>query len=216
MVREGGRWGSPIKVTEHPASDWEPALAVNSRGEAAIAWDSYRHGNYDVFLRQYRNNKLGPVQRVTTSSDFEAHVSIVYDQQDRLWFAWDNGGSNWGKDRHGINGLQRADSGLYFKRQTQVRVLERGRLLRPVQPVDAKMPSGSMKPGRMGLGIELGNKVFTEYPLLQVDGKGRVWAILRTRTIGRTNPPSLSTRAIIPYWVYRRTMINGHGWTEPR
>ncbi len=215
MVRDAGRWGKAVKITEHPASDWEPSVAVNSRGEAAIAWDSYRHGNYDVFYRSYSNGKLGAINRITTSPDFEAHVSIVYDQRDRLWFAWDNGGSNWGKDFYGINGIHRGESGLYFKRKAQVRVLERGRLLQPVEPLDAKMPSGTMKPGRMGLGVVLANEVFTEYPVLQVDGKGRVWAIVRTRTIGRTNPPSLSSRAIIPYWVFRATMFDGHGWTEP-
>ena len=215
MIRENSRWGKAIKVTEHPASDWEPSVAVNSRGDAAIAWDSYRHGNYDVFFRTFSNGKLGALKRVTTSPDFEAHVSVVYDHRDRLWFAWDNGGSNWGKDHYGINGIHRGESGLYFKRRAQVRVLERGRLLRPVESLDAKMPSGSMKPGRMGLGVVLANEVFTEYPLLQVDGEGRVWAVVRTRTIGRTNPPSLSTGGIIPYWVFHATMFNGHGWTEP-
>ena len=48
-----------MPVTEHPASDWEPSVAVNSRGEAAVAWDSYRHGNYDIFYRSYANGKLG-------------------------------------------------------------------------------------------------------------------------------------------------------------
>ena len=60
MVRRGDRWSAPIKVTEHPANDWEPSIAVNSRGEAAIAWDSYRHGNYDIFLRRYVNGEAGP------------------------------------------------------------------------------------------------------------------------------------------------------------
>ena len=215
MVREDGRWGPAMPVTEHPASDWEPSVAVNSRGEAAVAWDSYRHGNYDIFYRSYANGKPGALMRVTKSPDFEAHVSVAFDSRDRLWFAWDNGGPNWGKDFYGINGIHRGESGLYFQRRAQVRVLERGRLLRPVEPLDAKMPSGSMKPGRMGLGVVLANEVFTEYPLLQVDGKGRVWAVVRTRTIGRANPPSLASRSIIPYWVFRATMFDGHGWTEP-
>ncbi len=215
MVRRGGRWSAPLKVTENPASDWEPAVAVNSRGEAAIAWDSYRHGNYDIFLRRYRNGELGPLERVTSSADFEAHVSIVYDRRDRLWLAWDNGGPNWGLDHYGINGIQRAESGLYSHRQVQVRVLEQGRLRRPAAAIDERLPSGAITPSWMALGLASAKRTFTEYPLLEVDGRGRVWALLRTRTIGRPNRPSVADRSIFPYWNYQLTMFDGEGWTVP-
>jgi hypothetical protein len=215
MVRRSGEWSSPIKVTEHPASDWEPSIAVNSRGEAAIAWDSYRHGNYDIFLRRYRAGELGPVERITSSPDFEAHASIVYDHRDRLWIAWDNGGPNWGKDHYGINGIQRGESGLYFHRQTQVRVLDRGRLAQPAVPVDHRLAPSPITGSWMALGLDSARKTYTEYPLLQVDGKGRVWAILRTRTLGRANPPTVAHRSIFPYWDYKATMFDGHGWTAP-
>ena len=215
MIRRGDEWSAPIKVTEHPANDWEPSVAVNSRGEAAIAWDSYRHGNYDIFLRRYVDGKLGPLERITASPDFQAHVSLAYDHRERLWMAWDNGGPNWGKDHYGINGIHRGESGLYFHRQAQVRVLDRGRIARPAVPIDHRFAASPITGSWMALGLDSARRTYTEYPVLQVDGKGRVWAILRTRTLGRSNPPTVAARSIFPYWDYKVTMFDGHGWTPP-
>ena len=215
MTLRGARWSSATKVTEHPASDWEPAIAVNSRGEAAIAWDSYRHGNYDIFLRRITAGELGPVERITASPDFEAHASLVYDKRDRLWIAFDNGGPDWGKDQHGINGILRGESGIYAKRQVQVLVLERGRLVRPARPLDEKLPGKPVLGSRMTLGLDSSYDTFSETPVLQVDGLGRVWALVRMRTIGRFNPPEREERSILPYWTYEAVMFDGHGWTAP-
>ena len=215
MIRRGDEWSAPIKVTEHPANDWEPSVAVNSRGEAAIAWDSYRHGNYDIFLRRYVDGKLAPLERITASPDFQAHVSLAYDHRERLWMAWDNGGPNWGKDHYGINGIHRGESGLYFHRQAQVRVLDRGRIARPAVPIDHRFAASPITGSWMALGLDSARRTYTEYPVLQVDGKGRVWAILRTRTLGRSNPPTVAARSIFPYWDYKVTMFDGHGWTPP-
>lgn len=215
MMRRGGEWSASLKVTEHPANDWEPSVALNARGEAAIAWDSYRHGNYDIFLRRYVGGEPGPLERITASGDFQAHVSIAYDRRDRLWLAWDNGGPNWGKDHYGIDGIHRGESGLYFHRQAQVRVLDRGRVAKPVPPIDHRFPPSPITGSWMALGLDSARQTYTEYPTLQVDGRGRVWAILRTRTLGRANPPSVAARSIFPYWDYKVTMFDGHGWTAP-
>ncbi len=215
LTRRGQEWSDPVAITRHPASDWEPALAVNSRGEAAILWDSYRHGNYDIFLRRWAAGKLGPVERLTSSPDFEAHVSAVYDHRDRLWFAYDNGGPNWGKDHYGINGIQRGESGLYFHRQAQVRVLDRGRISEPKLPLDHRLPSGAITGSWMALGLDSARETFTEYPRLAVDGKGRIWAVVRTRALGRANPPAVAERSIFPYWNYHVMMFDGHAWMPP-
>jgi hypothetical protein len=210
-----GRWSDEIKVTEHPASDWDPAVAVNSRGEAAIAWDSYRHGNYDIFLRRYAGSKLGPVERITASPDFEARPSLTYDRRDRLWIAYDNGGPDWGKDRHGIAGLLRAEGGLYSQRKVQVLVLDRGRLFQAALPLDEKLPGRPILGSRMTLGQPSSYETFAELPVLAADGRGRVWAIVRMRTIGRYNPPERESRGLLPYWTTMATMFDGRGWSEP-
>ncbi len=214
-IRRNGRWSDEMKVTEHPASDWEPALAVNSRGEAAIAWDSYRHGNYDIFLRRYRNGKLGPVERITDAEEFEAHAALAYDPADRLWIAYDNSGKNWGKDNHGINGILRGESGLYFTRHVEVRVLDGDRLRTPLRALSEKLPGKPVLGSRMTLGLPSSYETFSENPILCVDGRGRIWAVVRMRTIGRFNPPARENRSILPYWNYQAVMFDGSGWSEP-
>ncbi|MEZ5356633.1 MAG: hypothetical protein R2762_28690 [Bryobacteraceae bacterium] len=210
-----GRWSAETKVTEHPESDWEPALAVNSRGEAAIAWDSYRHGNYDIFLRRWSNGRLQPLERITASPDFEGHAALAYDTRDRLWIAYDNSGPNWGKDAYGINGILRGESGIYFRRRVEVRVIERGRLLEPTRPLDEKLPGKPLLGSRMTLGLPSSYETFTENPILQADRHGRMWALVRMRTIGRLSPTTRAAEGMVPYWVYQAVMFDGSAWTQP-
>src|SRR5436309_1856568 len=45
---DGQRWSGEVRVTRREANDWEPAVAMDSKGSAWIAYDSYKNGNYDV------------------------------------------------------------------------------------------------------------------------------------------------------------------------
>ncbi len=210
-----GRWSAETKVTEHPDSDWEPAIAVNSRGEAAIAWDSYRYGNYDIFLRRWAAGRLQPLERITNSADFEGHAALTFDARDRLWIAYDNSGSNWGKDAYGINGILRGESGLYFRRRVEVRVIERGRLMQPATPLETLLPGKPVLGSRMTLGLPSSYDTFTENPIIQTDRLGRIWALVRMRTIGRLSPTSRSAEGMVPYWVYQAVMFDGNAWSRP-
>jgi hypothetical protein len=94
-----GAWSAEVRVSESPANDWEPAVAVAGDGTAWVAWDSYDRGNYDVFARSCRGGVLSLVRAVTTSPKFQAHAAVAVDAQNRPWFAWDESGVNWGKDQ---------------------------------------------------------------------------------------------------------------------
>ena len=45
-----GDWSETVAVSGRPGNDWSPAVALDSRGTAWVAYDSYRNGNYDVYL----------------------------------------------------------------------------------------------------------------------------------------------------------------------
>ncbi|MCB9384587.1 MAG: exo-alpha-sialidase, partial [Bryobacterales bacterium] len=49
-VYDGKKWGKATKVSESAANDWEPTVAVHN-GRAAITWDSYDDGDYDILMR---------------------------------------------------------------------------------------------------------------------------------------------------------------------
>jgi len=165
---ENGRWSQPQDISGPSA--WMPNGAVDSADNLYVAWDSYRNGNYDIFLRKIEaSGALGPVQQVTQSPRFQAHASVAVDKQDRVWVAWDESGANWGKD------WSRDDTWrgttLYTDRRTRVAVLENGVWKQPADVMGA---------------IPRRYNRYVENPRIAVDAHGRVWLAVQVR-VGTTN-----------------------------
>ncbi|MCY4534946.1 MAG: hypothetical protein OXB91_06250, partial [Bryobacterales bacterium] len=94
-----GSWGDPLQVSESPANDWEPQVAGGPDGQAHVVWDGYHDGNYDVFYRSYASGELGDIEQVTSSARFQAHANVAVSPDGTPWLAWDESGTNWGKDQ---------------------------------------------------------------------------------------------------------------------
>src|SRR5271157_424861 len=134
----GDRWSAPVEISG--ANAWMPDAAADSKGNLYIAWDSYRTGNYDIFLRRVgADGELAPIQQVTKSSRFQAHASLAVDGNDRVWLAWDESGANWGKD-YARDDTWRGTV-LYADRRPRVAVLENGKWSMPVADPMAAMPT---------------------------------------------------------------------------
>ena len=86
---EGGKWSQTYTVSDEAANKWYPDIAVDSKGTAWIAWDTYRNDSYDVLLRNFRDGKFGPVETVAATAESEANAAITIDKQDRPWIAYD-------------------------------------------------------------------------------------------------------------------------------
>ena len=64
-----------------------------------MAYDSYRNGNYDVFVRTATSpTAWGKEMPIAASATYEAYPSIAYDPAGTLWVAYEEGGERWGKD----------------------------------------------------------------------------------------------------------------------
>src|SRR5579871_2424137 len=160
----GGNWSAAQEISG--ASAWMPDAAADSKGNLFIAWDSYRTGNYDIFIRRVgADGDLGSIEQVTKSSRFQAHASLAVDRNDRVWLAWDESGSNWGKD-YARDDTWRGTV-LYADRRPRVAVLENGTWTSPADPM-ASMPRRYDR--------------YVEGPKLAADGSGRIWLALRSRT----------------------------------
>ncbi|NOX56587.1 MAG: hypothetical protein GXP27_19515 [Planctomycetes bacterium] len=96
---DGERWSKPLIITSDAASDWYPRGAVDRQGVVWIAFDSYRNGDYDVFLTSVTGTKIGDVIPIATSKYYEAHATVACTPDGRVWVAWEQGGYNWGKDQ---------------------------------------------------------------------------------------------------------------------
>ena len=192
-IYSDGEWGNEIPVASDPANDWEPAVAARD-GRAAVAWDSYRNGNYDVYVRFVENGELSERTPVAETPSFEARPSIAFDEQGRLWLAWEEGDSQWGKDY--VNGVAEAGMGLLMRRQTRVGVWVGGELRQlPGEPFDTAPPEA---------------RHLSVAPKLALDSAGNPWVFYRHRT-GTPRRPQPTYRTM---WRQGATTFRDGRWVE--
>ena len=192
-------WSDPEAVSTSSSNDWEPAIAADSTGAVHVAWDTYDKGNYDILTRRFAGGSWGPVVPLADTPKFEAHVSLAVDGDDRLWAAWSESGTQWGKD-DGF-GLESEGTRLYAWRSIGVAVRDGGRWSEPDVPLLDALPPGLAQDRN-------------DSPVIQIDGNGGAWVFFRHRT-----PRVLDT--ISDHWSYYATWemwgvpYFGGGWGRP-
>ena len=98
-VQDGDGFSKPVTVASSAGNEWNPAIAADSNGRVTVAWDSYRNGQYDVFLRTASGpGAWGKEMPGAASARYEAYPSIAYDPAGVLWLAYEEGAERWGKD----------------------------------------------------------------------------------------------------------------------
>ena len=98
LMKGWDRGNEEIRVTDHPTNDWDPSLSVDSGGNAVVVWDSYRNGDYDVYLRSVSSHgKLGAVEPVSATPNYEVHATAAFDSEDQLWVAWEESAAKLGQ-----------------------------------------------------------------------------------------------------------------------
>jgi hypothetical protein len=180
-----------IRVTDNPGDDWDPEVAIDSSGNAIVVWDSYRNGDYDVYMRPVsRDGSLGNEMAVSATPQYEAHASAVFDREDRLWVAWEESGPKWGKD----TGQESTNEGtkLHSFRHLGLKCRQDGRWFH----LQDGLPAGFQK-------LPLN---FQEQPRLVTDQKGKVWLIFR-QWVSRQNPPEV--------WNECAIFFDGAKWSDP-
>jgi hypothetical protein len=191
-----GGWSAPRQVSESPANDWEPFVAAGADGSGAIVWDSYDKANYDVFVRPFSaDGSLGAIQRLTTSPRFQAHATAAVDPQGRLWVAWDESGTNWGKDQG------------YLITPPVATPLHQERILRVAMWDGAKWqePKKKLEPFYV-------YRLYPNFenPQIAFDGKGMLNVLFRHWT--RENAYGIGSKQM---WETFMTRFDGERWTRP-
>jgi len=190
----GDTWSEAREVSG--ISAWMPDAALDSKGNLWIGYDSYRTGNYDVFVRRVSaDGTLGEEMQVTRSPRFQAHASIAVDKQDRVWVAWDESGSNWGKD-YSRDDTWRGTT-IYADRFPKVAVLEGTTWKQPAADVMASVPRRYSR--------------FIQLPKLTVDANGRMWLALQIRTACGNNRSDFWANN--GRWERFLTSFEGDRWT---
>ncbi len=200
MAYDGTGWSQQLRLSESQRNDWAPSLDVSSFGEVFVAWDTYDKGNYDVVFRSIRKGNLSPIRPIADSDALEARSSILLDQQDRLWVAYEIGEYGWGKDQGLLVDPDRVSgSSPNNERQVAVRIVG--------ETLQAAMPEVASKfPRRLWKFIEETDRPHLSQPRLAMDDRGRVSLLLRKYEYrGGT----------AEFWRPYVLTMTPQGWTEP-
>jgi hypothetical protein len=227
--QEGRGFSKPVKISQSNQNEWDAAIAADQTGRVAIAWDSYRNGNYDVYVRTWSGNAWGEEVPVAATARYEAYPSLAYDPGGRLWIAYEEGGRGWGKD---FGAYATSGVSLYQGRLVRLRGLEpSGRLVALDASLDtALVGAPSLRADRPGSQAEsgpldpnIGNALHrlpdvsaanytgvakNTLPRLVIDGSGRIWLAFRT-------PHPVWWNPIGSVWTENLVSFDGKQWTKP-
>ncbi len=218
---DGSDAKEPVKISES-GMNFRPRVIVTRkegkhRGSVAVAWDAYRGGQYDIYMRLLTpDGELGPEMRVTRSGRWDSCPDLIEDMDGNIWVAW----------VRASNQL----SEIHTMRDIHVRFFDGEKWMCPAPPdilyntlpfrrlkiilgtkgkeKGENMPWGHVK-NPQGEENEAGRLTWYTLnwsPLLQVDRRNRVYVFYRT---GDPLLPPLYNH--LDYRVYE-----GDRWSKPR
>jgi hypothetical protein len=188
-----GSSSAPLKISDSPADEWSPAIAIDKSGRIHVAYDTYEAGNYDVMLRtRNADGTLSTARAVAASAKYEVRPSVAVDARGRAWVAYEEREAQWGKDS---GPLDQTDDGtaLYRSSAVRVRCLDGDRLL------EAPNPAAAAATPLQG---------FNSFPRLAIERSGRVWLVYRHRQEGQSS-------GVGGTWIGYTTALAGDAWTVP-
>ena len=199
-----GKWGKEIQVTSNRAGDWEPRLAFAGKG-AAIAFDSSRNGNFDVYLAQIAGSRV-TLKQITKTPFYEGRASIAASPDGgSYWIAWERGKQLWGKNTRGVSG----STGLNARKAIEVArfdiasgtitpLTDPSVALRAAAPAKAlpAAPKKAKKAPKAGGGV-------LNLPEIATDGAGNIWLA------GRRGSGKFWTISLVTYDATRQA------WSAP-
>ncbi len=196
---DGEKWGPEMKISSSPADDWEPVIAADSKGGVTVAWDTYDTGDYNIVMRTHHAGVWSEPVAVADSKLYEAHVSLAYDNDDRLWAAYNESGMNWGKDTGYTANVE--GTRLYQYRLLRLAVWDGKSWSEPATDINKALPEDY-------------EERHDDFPQLERDAAGRIWLFARLRLQRRRDTPSSAPlhRACWEIW---GSTLDGDRWIEP-
>lgn len=189
---------------------WHPAIAAAKSGQVAVAYDAYHQGSYDVRVALLSANSTGPVKvrPIASSARFEARPSVVYDGQDRLWIAYEEGPEQWGKDYGAL--APGKGNPLYNERSVRVVCLDAtGQLKRPSAELPTARYDAPVLPFDAVKTAKYEKATRYAYPRIGLDGAGRIWLAYRQNFGNRySSHPGA-------YWLTFARRLDGQVWSPP-
>ena len=84
---DGSRWQAPVEAADGPGDYYKPAIAADGRGSVWVVWPAQSRGNWDLYGRERRSDRWGPIERLTSDPgpDLDPQLAGAGDQ---LWLVW--------------------------------------------------------------------------------------------------------------------------------
>ena len=157
-------WSPAVAVTEREANEWDPAVAIDSSGTAWVAYDSYKNGNYDVYLTGVSNGlPVGPEIAIAQTARFEAAPRLPSTGWTGFGWPYESGGAGWGKDT-GYK-IRERQPGVELGGARQSRIRCYGEAV-------SRLPCSHCKEA---LAQGKGEPKWTFHPHVFTDGNGNIW-----------------------------------------
>ena len=165
-------WSKEIRVTRHKAGDWEPRLAFGKKDEALVVFDSYRNGNFDLFLARVTPDGKTAISPIAATPRYEARGSAAVSRDgSTLWVAYENGVKRWGKDLG--SEWRKIGGGLNYDRRIKLAKVDLNSSKTTfVSDATPLMPGMVSTPGKSDTGA-------VNLPALVVDAQDRPWLFFR-------------------------------------
>jgi hypothetical protein len=193
-VDANGSAAAPQRISDGPADEWSPSIAIDRGGRIHVAYDTYQAGNYDVMLRTRNpDGTLTSPRAVAASPNYEVRPSVAIDPQGRVWVAYEERAENWGKDFGPLDESTSDGTALYRSAAVKVRCLDGDRLLEAPDSVAAATP------------VLQG---FNSFPRICAERSGRIWLVYRHRQEGQSS-------GVGGTWIGYATALAGKAWTVP-
>jgi hypothetical protein len=193
---DGDRWGREVRISQHSANEWEPSLAYDNNGDLWVAYDSYRAGNYDVFLTKVSGGSTrGDEIAVSVSPRFEAKATVAVDAANRVWVAWEEGLAGWGKDQGYVIRDRKTGVPLGGVRRPRIRCFD----------------TGQARDTESALDTAFAGAANTYQPHVFADPKGGMWVVAKSRwNIPDPERPGRATG----YFEYALSRFDGRSWSK--
>ena len=226
-VQDGDKFTKESLVSFSKMSDWDPSIAADKNGEVTIAWDTYDKGDYDVYARRMRYSRgiqMQPPVAIAASRNFEARVSIAYDNENRLWAAYEGADTKWGKD---FGAYETSGVALYQNHNIHIKCLDSkgsafttpdllagilpggtGRGRNQAAARDVTLPNPALAKKRSPNATpQPGPTPRNSFPRLATDSKGGLFLAFRTSSAARS-PVGMVWNEMVTYF-------DGEQWQQP-
>ena len=179
-------------------NSWSPSLAIDDKGNIAVAYDTYEAGNYDVRLSRFDSQgKQKSTVIVANSPRFEARPTLAFDPKGRVWIAYEERTANWGKDAENL--LKGKGTPLYSRATVKVKCVDGERVLDVADPL-LEVPD-DLKP-------------LNSFPRIACDDSGHVSLAFRHRQEAIWG--NQAVMVVGGVWVEYLTALSGPSWTPPQ